>query len=316
MESKYSHLNDPVIATAVVATPVVATSSTATPYLEVIAPATLPEGYEFEVEAPDGTSFQVQVPMGGVKQGQAFSVPFDIAASSSRVPGNGIPTGHWRDDLCGCCKHGPCHQHLWSALCCRLIAIGQVMERMKLNWHADDGEALLCSSKGPFSVMLVITVIYFVIMYLDTTPIYTYQQSDGVEYSPIFIVNRYILALSLEIFSIILIAKTRRRIRDMYNIPETQCSGCEDCCCAYWCGCCTIAQMARHTADYETYAGQCCTATGLGPNAPEMLPSSAGQEQPDALSSFLEYNPLNSLASSWINDLEHESYSNNNTSLV
>jgi len=41
----------------------------------VIAPATLPEGYEFEVEAPDGTTFQVQVPMGGVKQGQAFSVP-------------------------------------------------------------------------------------------------------------------------------------------------------------------------------------------------------------------------------------------------
>ena len=274
MESKYAHVtNDPAIATAVIATHVVATSSTATPYLEVIAPATLPEGYEFEVEAPDGTSLKVHVPMGGVKEGQAFRVPFDVASSSSHVPGNGIPTGHWRDGLCDCFKHGLCHQHLWSALCCRLIAIGQVMERMKLNWHADDGEAFLCS-KGPFGVMLVITVVYFVISQiltlLDTTPV-TYQQSGDVEYSPIYIV-RYILALSLGIFSIVLIAKTRKRIRDMYNIPETQCSGCEDCCCAYWCGCCTIAQMARHTADYEMYAGQCCTNTGLSSNAPEMLP--------------------------------------------
>ena len=45
-------------------------------------------------------------------------------------------------------------------------------------------------------------------------------------------------------------------------------------------------------------------------------PTLSAQEQPDALSSFLEYNPLNSLASSWINDLEHKSNSTNNTSII
>ena len=34
----------------------------------------------------------------------------------------------------------------------------------------------------------------------------------------------------------------------------------------FWCSCCTVAQMARHTADYETYAARCCSDTGLPPN--------------------------------------------------
>ena len=48
----------------------------------------------------------------------------------------------------------------------------------------------------------------------------------------------------------------------------------------------------------------------------ETITKTKAQEQPDALSSFLEYNPLNSLASSWINDLEHKSNSTNNTSII
>jgi hypothetical protein len=38
---------------------------------------------------------------------------------------------------------------------------------------------------------------------------------------------------------------------------------CEDCCLATFCNCCTIMQMARHTADYTSSRATCCTANGL-----------------------------------------------------
>lgn len=33
----------------------------------------------------------------------------------------------------------------------------------------------------------------------------------------------------------------------------------------------TVAQMARHTADYRTYSADCCSETGLGERAPPTL---------------------------------------------
>ena len=41
--------------------------------------------------------------------------------------------------------------------------------------------------------------------------------------------------------------------------------GCEDACCALWCGCCATAQMARHEyLEVETgiVRYDCCSATG------------------------------------------------------
>jgi hypothetical protein len=35
----------------------------------------------------------------------------------------------------------------------------------------------------------------------------------------------------------------------------------------YWCNCCTVAQMARHTGDYEAHGARCCSETGLPPSA-------------------------------------------------
>ena len=72
------------------------------------------------------------------------------------------------------------------------------------------------------------------------------------------------------VFSIYVVLKTRRHIRERSGIPETRCQGREDCCCATFCQCCTVMQMARHTAGYETYAGQCCSETGLPRNAPQL----------------------------------------------
>jgi hypothetical protein len=35
-----------------------------------------------------------------------------------------------------------------------------------------------------------------------------------------------------------------------------------------WCSCCTVAQVARHTGNYEDYPASCFTETGLSPGAP------------------------------------------------
>jgi len=77
----------------------------------------------------------------------------------------------------------------------------------------------------------------------------------------------FIIVVAL--FWICVASITRRYIRARSAIPETSCQGCEDFCCPTWCGCCAVAQMARHTADYETYTAKCCSETGLPVNAPQ-----------------------------------------------
>ena len=90
------------------------------------------------------------------------------------------------------------------------------------------------------------------------------------------------VALILVGFKVCSIALTRRRVRRRYGIPDgdcclggccdccpSLCGGlCEDCCRATFCGCCAVAQMGRHTADYDTYRGIYCSSTGLPPRAP------------------------------------------------
>ena len=88
-------------------------------------------------------------------------------------------------------------------------------------------------------------------------------------YGEIDAVNE-ILKFGMVVFSIYVVLKTRRHVRERSGIPETSCAGCEDCCCAAWCGCCVVTQMARHTAEYEMYAAQCCSETGLPVNVPQL----------------------------------------------
>jgi Cys-rich protein (TIGR01571 family) len=72
-----------------------------------------------------------------------------------------------------------------------------------------------------------------------------------------------LLMLSLFIFMLVVHTKTRNRIRRAYSIGNNT-FWLGDCCCAFWCGTCSICQMARHTANYHnTHRARCCTPTGL-----------------------------------------------------
>lgn len=264
----------------IAATPVNVPPSEGRPYLEVVAPATLPEGFTFDAEA-NGRTFPVTVPAGGVVEGQKFSVPFPDefdGFSGVAIRGTTVPEGYWKDDLCACFRHGLCHPSLWNACCCPMVLVGQVMQRLKLTWCANQG-GTAAQTNSTFRILLWTTIAFHIIrgvlQSLSGGYSFDISQSGQAQTMPAsFYALTYtnsLLGFFYAIGIIILVCKTRRRIRDRYNIPEQSCRGCEDCCCAYWCTCCTVAQMARHTADYDTYAARCCSETGLPHSAPSIV---------------------------------------------
>ena len=68
------------------------------------------------------------------------------------------------------------------------------------------------------------------------------------------------------LYALIVMIKLRMRIRSKYNIPEKNCTGCEDCCCIFFCTCCSMVQMAHQTANYDEIRPVCCNDTGLQPS--------------------------------------------------
>ena len=146
------------------------------------------------------------------------------------------------------------------------------MHRLKLTWCADEG-GTVGQIASTFRILfgigigsLVLHVMYYLLPLAMTDD--KAQITDGVA---VFWSICRIAIIAFAILRVILICKTRQHIRSKYNIPEQQCHGCEDCCCAHWCSCCTVAQMARHTGDYKTYRGMCCSETGMPPHAPSIV---------------------------------------------
>ena len=62
-------------------------------------------------------------------------------------------------------------------------------------------------------------------------------------------------------------------VRSKYAIPENDScpTGCEDGCCAFWCPCLTVAQMMRHTTEYDTYRAECFSSSGLPDHVPALI---------------------------------------------
>lgn len=241
--------------------------------VEIRAPSDLPGGYELSVstQGKDGKKeFLVQVPEGGVKTGQVFkglvvSMVQDSAASGIR--GNygtrisermNIPEGAWRDGLCDCCVHGPLHPHLWCALCCSVCALGQVLTRMELNACADP----ISGRISAFKILLFLLIAFVAVEAVLISLVCMEIQSKDRDGAMIFVMAIRLFEITFALFLIWTGAKTRKRIRHKYDIPPNCCEM-EDTCLAWFCSSCSVAQMARHTAEYDKYPAGCCTETGL-----------------------------------------------------
>jgi len=238
-----------VVATAVNSEPV--------PMVNVIAPASLPEGYTFEAQIGERT-FTATVPAGGVKEGQSFLTVLPPEGNTLR---SNKVTGRWKDSLCDFCSFGCCHPHLCCAIFFPQLLMGQVMQRMKLTWLGESGKPE-SRTRNSFKIVLGIYLAYealLLLLDLSFPP-----KNDGT-YSALNALKTVVSA-SFFFYTIFALMQTRGSIRKEFNIPEEQCVGCEDLCCAVWCGCCTVTQLARHTAEYDTYRGVCCSETGLPPH--------------------------------------------------
>jgi len=219
----------------------------ASPLVEVTSPANLAEGYSFRATLGN-KSFYVTVPRGGVEEGQTFLAPWpDFFDDRLILESNDleIPRGDWRDGLCNCFVNGVCHPVPWNSLCFPLIAIFQVMTRLRISWTGE----INCSG-NTFRIALLLTFISIIL--ISIAPLsYIFE---GVSYA---------YHLSLWFYLIYLVTMTRFYARESYSIPSQSCGDLEDPCCSIFCTCCTISQIARHTTDYSRYHASCCTKTGL-----------------------------------------------------
>lgn len=143
---------------------------------------------------------------------------------------------------------------------------------MHLSWYGGQTDSI--SASKTCSVVAYGAIVYFIIICLIASLQADILANSSGYLPPLYLfleVLRYLVNIVFVVYMIVAIAKTRRYIREKYSIREKYCRGCEDCMCAYCCPCLTIAQMARHTADYDTYNARACTSTGLPPNAPEIV---------------------------------------------
>lgn len=92
-----------------------------------------------------------------------------------------------------------------------------------------------------------------------------------------------LFSMPVVFFCLLLIIRTRQSIRKVYEIPEEHMEGCEDILLSVWCSCCTIGQMMRHTADYDTFRAVWFSDTGL-PRHIEVVPACYDGLVPDPTS--------------------------------
>lgn len=259
----------------------VATATTAT-MVEIVAPTSLREGYTVDA-VYNGIPFKATVPPGGVEKGQTFVVPFSPdMMTETPVPneftglssGDDAPLYQWKDGICDCCRLGVVHPSFLNACCCPQILMAQVLTRMRMNWLGTpsvEGEW-----KKTFQRVLTIVVVYFTLSTIFAPPAPDFTV-DGkiIQNSPpapvwLVIVSNLING-AFGLYTVIVLMKLRKAVRTRYHIPEQNCPGMEDFCCSFWCTCCTVAQLARHTANYEDRRAIYCSKTGLPERAPVMI---------------------------------------------
>jgi len=272
----------------------------------VAAPADLEAGYTFDASI-NGKIFSVTVPAGGVKMGENIMVNIpetldkipiatevSVAQPSADTalpafsslnseegmtsnpivadPSAAIPIGRWREGFCECFEHGCAEPTCCLAFWCNGMALGQVMTRLKLNAVAEP----TANFSKTFAIVSAVWIGYTVINWMlsiltrstNTVCIYYscyYYVQIGFTGFTWFLA---IVALLLAIYFIYIGTATRMRMRNAFQIAGS-CFG--DCCACFWCPCCTVTQMARHTHDYHVHKSACCSKNGLRTGAPDIV---------------------------------------------
>ncbi|GLE00832.1 hypothetical protein PINS_up009629 [Pythium insidiosum] len=167
---------------------------------------------------------------------------------------NGIRIGRWEMEPCG--DH--CVPNVLVALLLPCVSVAQISHRMG----------------GSYTAMLVFSGVLYIACNLAWSQSFEERElviySDGFrrevieERMPWTARRSLCTALStiMGFIWVMMILTLRNGVRDRFQIPG---SCCGDFCCAIWCGCCALTQMATHVKSYRP--GSC----DLGP-AVDQLP--------------------------------------------
>ena len=146
---------------------------------------------------------------------------------------------------------------------------------MKLKWNGIRGG--VTETAGTFKKLVIITIVFFFLIvvlnelkvvymgkpigFTNGRPVY---DTSSTPYLVCVLVDS-LVRLSMAMYLLVVVTNARGYIRHKYSIPG---DACWDCCTSLWCTCCVVSQMARHTADYDSYTAACCTGNGLPLDAP------------------------------------------------
>ena len=244
---------------------------------------------------------------GGVQRGEVFHamiVREKCCSNRSKrglraQPGHFIPFGYWRDGLWDCFRFGLCHPVLCLACWCSPMLLAQVMTRLGLNiWgrlnkdqvtdkllpessrnlhNVSEEDIKKANPWTPFRALSTIFTLHFLLIETALSAVVVTQiharQSGAIPAVPawayLLLAMRAACRSALLLYLFVLSFRTRWHVRERYGIPEQTCEcGVEDSLVSLACQPCSVAQMARHTADYDSYDAVCCSSTGLSAYAP------------------------------------------------
>mmetsp|Transcript_43821 Transcript_43821/g.106263 ORF Transcript_43821/g.106263 Transcript_43821/m.106263 type:complete len:276 (+) Transcript_43821:290-1117(+) len=232
----------------------------------------------------------------------AAAIATEATPLAGKVTAATTPTilGRWKDGIFDCFSQGLCHPSLWCACCCPLLLMGQVLTRLKMTWYGTSSSSST-AYRRTFWTVLGIFITYCVASsslscppeppsqgdidelksMIDDDSIITQIQQDidqmTLDYEACPGWKPYVLSCIqcvMGLYTLVVMIRLRRAVRTAYRIPPRGCCGgpsgdcgdvcaVEDCCCVFWCTCCTVSQLARQTADYDHIRAVCCSTTGL-----------------------------------------------------
>ena len=171
------------------------------------------------------------------------------------------PPKQWLHGLCTCCDD--------PSLCCTVFwcspnATGQAYQRMTKRTSA-----CLLVAVGGWALVIATQIFSQTGNALGNTAV----ERDCVgslcvertNWDRVAIANTLgaiggIVGLASSVYFTYFVCTSRRMIRERDGIPEGCCSGCDDCCVAYWCMCCALVQFFRQE---RVHHYRLCEPTGV-----------------------------------------------------
>ena len=175
-----------------------------------------------------------------------------------------IPVGHWKDSASDVCKYGPCHPSLWHGLFCPLFGLSQIGHRVHLDFlgrSRPPGDET--KTRYTNRAMALTVTGFWAFTNIALFAGYNYKWYSGLELSAGDLSAFALINFAMFGFTVFVTQSTRYSIREKFMIREERCYDLEDLMCATFCLPCTVCQIARHTANYDSYEAVCCSKSGL-----------------------------------------------------